>query len=569
MLIEPDALGSMYDYIVVGAGTAGNVVANRLTENPNISVLLIEAGGTNEGVVNSQIPFFAFSLIGTQYDWNYTTTPQSSVNNTVFPYPRGLISGGTSSINGMTFTRGSTENYDILANITRDVGWSWDHMQTYFRKNERWTEPADNHSTVGQFEPSAHGFHGITAVSLPGFPRPIDPLILQATKELSNEFSYNQDMNSGNHLGIGYMQATIDHGVRSSSATSYLAPKFLGRSNLHVLLRHQVLRLVQTGKDAFRSIEVAAFSSDSPRARVFARKDVILSAGVFGTPRVLLHSGIGDRDSLRRLGINPLHHLPSVGKNLTEHVQVANVWRVNSTDTVDSVLRNSTLLAELMDQWNRTHTGSFAAGYGNLIGFFRLPDNSTIFREVPDPAAGPKTGHYEFLIANIGAAVLPEGNYMSIVTSLLTPTSRGSLTLNSSDPLVYPLINPNILAEPFDIFTSREAIRGAFRFLRAPVWKDYILGPAGDLAEVDIDDDQQLDAHIVQNAGLGCHAAGTVAMTARDAGYGVVDPDLRVKGLNGLRVVDGSVIPFLPSAHTQAMIYAIAERASDIIKFGR
>ncbi|KAF9465296.1 aryl-alcohol oxidase-like protein [Collybia nuda] len=578
-----DLPGLDYDFIIIGGGTAGLVVANRLTEIPTISVLVLEAGGSNEGVFNSMVPFFNGKLFQTDADWNYTTLPQEGLGGRSGGYPAGHILGGTSSMStlrhnltvslltptrkdGLAYTRGSSDDYDRYARITGDSGWSWNSIQPYLRKNEIWTPPADHHDTRGEFNPAVHGFHGINAVSLPAVTYPFDRRVVQATSELPDEFPFNLDMNSGHHIGIGWTQSTIKGGERSSSATSYLAPRFAQRKNLHVLVRARVSRVVQTGSKLgmplFTSVEFSNGLGDTLK-RVTARKEVIVSSGVIGTPHLLLNSGFGDSATLSRIGIKPLVHLPSVGQNLTDHAFVANTWQVNSTDTFESAIRNATLMEEQLKQWNETRMGPYAASTFNLAGWLRVPDDSSIFDKVPDPSAGPHTGHFEFIIANgmTRLPVPPTGNYMVIGTVVITPLSRGSVELATNNPFDLPKINPNLMAADLDLLLMREAIHSVRRFAKAPVWKDYIIA-AVDTAETDA----ELEQFIRSTAQTVSHAVGTSAMSPRGAGYGVVDPDLRVKKVAGLRVVDASVLPLVPAAHTQVATYVVAERASDLIK---
>ncbi|KIK69240.1 hypothetical protein GYMLUDRAFT_237062 [Collybiopsis luxurians FD-317 M1] len=533
-----------FDFIIIGGGAGGSVIANRLTENPGTSVLVIEAGGTNEGVLDSACPGLVNFLVNSAWDWNFTSTPQSAMNNRTLPVSRGFILGGTTSINQMAYTRGSSEDYDRWARITDDEGWTWDRLQPYIRRNERFTAPADHHNTAGQFDPRFHSFDGIVSVSMQGFPGVIDNRTIATTAELRDEFPFNLDMNSGFQLGIGWVQGMIGDGTRSSAAASYLGPQFLKRSNLHILLNTRVLRILETDskESAFRTVE---FTQDAGKTKhtISASKEVILSAGSIMTPHVLMHSGIGDTEELRSLGIKTVHHLPSVGKNLTEQPIVRNHWLIDSTDTLDTIARNATLLAEVTKEWEDRKMGPLVDPPLSFIGWMRLNKDASIFKQVPDPAAGPHTSHYELIFAN-GALVRPAaatGNFLGFSTSVSSPTSRGTITLNSSDPLVYPLINFNLLSSDFDRFTMREAIRVSRNFMAARSWDGFVLAPPTNATT-----DEELDEYIDQNAATENHPVGTAAMSSKKATYGVVDPDLTVKGITGLRIVDASV--FIPSS---------------------
>ncbi|KAJ3807127.1 hypothetical protein F5876DRAFT_48673 [Lentinula aff. lateritia] len=559
-----DVVSQPFDFIVVGGGAGGSVIANRLTENPDVTVLLVEAGGSNEGVLDVAAPGLVNFLINSAWDWNFTSTPQSALNNRTLNVSRGFILGGTTSINQMVYTRGSSEDYDLWANITDDEGWSWDSLQKYIRKNERFTPPVDHHNTTGQFDPNVHSFDGIVSVSLQGFPNEIDNRTIQTTSELNEEFPFNLDMNSGYQLGIGWVQATIGDGTRSSSAASYLGPSFISRPNLHVLLNTRVLRVLENEhqQSDFRNVE---FTQDGgvTTHTITASKEVVISAGTIMTPHILMHSGIGDSYELHSWGIPTLHNLPSVGKNLTEQPIVRNKWLVNSTHTLETIARNDTLLAEVTREWQHRRMGPLVDPPLSFIGWLRLPDNSSIFQQVPDPAAGPNTSHYELIITN-GALAQPApatGNFLTFSTSVSSPTSRGSIALNSSNPLEYPLINFNLFSTTFDRFVVREAFRNTKKFLAAHSWDGYILS-----SPTNATTDEELDEYINQNAATENHPVGTAAMSSKSTAYGVVNPDLRVKGLSGLRIVDASIFPRLPAAHTQVPVYIVAERAADLIK---
>ncbi|KAK0473382.1 aryl-alcohol-oxidase from pleurotus Eryingii [Armillaria novae-zelandiae] len=522
-------------------GTAGNVVANRLTEDPNISVLVLEAGGSTADVLLSQVPFFCPQITpGTPWDWNFTTTEQPSLNGRSVPLPRGYGLGGSSAVNYMAYTRGSSQDYDRYAKISGDRGWGWEALQPYFRKNERFVAPADHHNTSGQFDPAVHGFDGINFVSLPGYPRGIDSRVIQVTKELPREFPFNLDYNSGYQLGIGWRPSTIGNATRSSSQTSYLGPEYVGRPNLHVLIHAHVTRILPDtpSPSIFPTFNAVEFTQDDGATlHILAPsilKEIILSAGAIGSPHILLNSGVGDRTELSAMGIQPVLHIPAVGKNLTDH---------------PSYILHFLSLAE----WQANRTGFLSTGAANQGAFLRVPHDAGIIER--EPCAGDEAAHYELIFSNgLSREPIPDtGNYLSVTAAVLCPLSRGNVTIGSTNPLNPPLINPNYLFHQQDLAILQYAITSAHKFVTSPVWEGYILGIATNTTIRD--GVRSLD-----------HSAGTASMSPPDADWGVVDPDLKLKGAKGVRIVDASIFPFLPAAHPQVAVYVMAERAADIIR---
>ncbi|KDR81186.1 hypothetical protein GALMADRAFT_61126 [Galerina marginata CBS 339.88] len=568
---------SVYDYIIVGAGTAGLVVASRLTENSSISVLVLEAGVSNQGGIATEAPFLAPTLTpNTQYDWNYTVVPQAGLNSRTFSYPRGHVLGGTSSANYLIHQYGTDEDWNRLSSVTGDAGWAWNNMKQYVQKHEKFVPPVDGHNTTGQFIPTLHGFNGVVSVSLPASAQPIDSRVIATTQELA-EFPFNQDTSGGDHslLGIGYLQSSAGGGVRSSSATSYLALAN-GRPNLTVLINAFVTKLVQTpattsGTKAFRSVQFTSSPGTglTPAVTVNARRDVILSAGTVGTPHILQLSGIGNQADLKAVNITTIINNPSIGSNLTDHVLLPNIFNVQGTQSFDGILRAPAQVQANVNQWSTKKTGLFANNVANHYGFARLPSNATIFRNNTDPAPGSRSPHWEMLIGNFwfnpGVDRPPTGSFLSIVTALVSPTSRGTIKLRSSNPFDKPLVDPRHLTTEFDIFTMRETVKAIQRFVAAPAWAGYVTSPFGTAFSA-AKTDPLIDTYVRGLASSLFHPVGTASMASKSSTTGVVNPDLTVKGTEGLRVVDASIFPFVPSCHPQGPVYLLAERASDIIK---
>ncbi|KAJ3576989.1 hypothetical protein NP233_g29 [Leucocoprinus birnbaumii] len=553
-----------YDFIIAGGGTGGAAVAGRLAQNRKWKVLIIEAGPSNLNVFATRVPGLRSQLKSTIVDWNYTSIAEPGLNGRAMGYSRGRMLGGCSSHNTMVYTRGSKDDWNMRAEITGDRDLTWDRMLPLLKKAEKLVQDSENQREQNHIDPSVLGHNGPLAVTAPYSSHPMNDLFLQATKELGDQFPFVPDMNSGRPIGISWTQSTIDNkGERSSSATAYV--ENMSGDNLHVLLNTYVTRVLPIGKGKkaeFRGVEFA-LNAQSPKLQLEAKREVIVAGGVIGTPQILMNSGIGKRDELEALGIKTLVDNPSVGKNFTD--------QPSSTVMFNTTIQNTDIdMTAALAEWNATRTGPMSrAGEINMIGWLRLPDDSPALTQFADPSPGKDAPHIEMFFKTISTqgVVLPPGS--PNVTALqfshtnLHPVSRGSVTLNSSDPFAPPKIDLGLLTEDVDLAILREGIRNARKLFAAPVFANSVFGTVSPASNITSDED--LNAYLRGAVVPIMHGASTAMMSPRGASWGVVDPDFRVKGTTGLRVVDASIFPTMPSGHTQASIYGFAERASELI----
>ncbi|KAF5361310.1 hypothetical protein D9758_010293 [Tetrapyrgos nigripes] len=591
-----------YDFIVVGAGTAGNVIATRLSEDPTKSVLVIEAGIDDTDVLSVHVPFRGFNIEGTSVDWNFTTVPQKELNNRTVPVPRGFVLGGSSSINLMTWTRGSRDLWDHYAKVAGDSGWRWDALEKYWDKAS--TYLGLNRSTTistlvpptsypalpppPRNDPTLSNGNGPVLVTRPNFPSELDDKVVNASMLLQqnnphSRFKYTLDMNTGDSIGFGYSEEATGHGERSSSATAYLHPALNSkRRNLDVLIQTRAMRLLQSKNTAlnsttsnghssvphFNQVEVAQ-SVDGPRFKFSARNEIILSSGAIGTPQLLLLSGVGPKHELKELGIDIVADRPAVGKNLRDHPMLVTMYKVNSNQTFDDLMRVPALQEQVLEQWQNNRTGLFANTPASMIGFMRLPEDQ--LKGVQDSASGPHAPHLEMLFLDgflpLSQPVPANGHFITILNALVAPKSVGSLTLASANggTFTHPLINYNIYADPFDIQAMLQAINDTETFLSTTPWTqdDFIISVAGRNSTT-IGTKEEKVAYMRDNTVTVFHPIGTARMGNKEED--VTDSRLLVRGLKGVRVVDASVFPTLPECHPQAVVYTLAERAADIIK---
>ncbi|KAJ7061182.1 aryl-alcohol oxidase-like protein [Mycena amicta] len=563
---SPAQVIKRYDFIVVGGGTAGGVVAARLSEVASVNVLVIEAGGLDNATWFDTIytPLLAGSGVGTDIDWKFSSVAQSGMNGRILGYPRGKVLGGSSAINGMIYARGSSDEYNRLASVSGDSGWSWSNLKSYIMKTEKHAAPWNGRPNVGEYLPAWHGTGPVMSGLTPQVFE-LDNRVIANTQAFPSTYPFNIDPNSGTLTGISWLETTVGNGMRSTSASAYIHPAVNTRSNLDILIGTQVTKLVQTATKTFRGVQVAQ-SAGATTYAFAASKEVILAAGTIGTPQILLLSGIGPTADLTARGIPTVLNVPDVGRNLQDQTILGLQWEVNSNfTTLAPFFANSTAFGDALAEWDGSHSG-FAAGNTvvNTIGFMRLPSNSPLMTAAGgDPLR--RLAFMNFFFPNPGQTSPVGGNYNSICIVLQSPTSYGSVKLTSNSAFTAPSIDPNFFATAFDIGTMKAAARAAQAFFATPAFAGYFVGPAPDTAAA-FASDSALEAYIRTYTDSIKHPTGTARISKSSASTGVVGPTLLVKGLTGLRIVDASVLPFAPASFPQGEMYVLAERAADLVK---
>ncbi|EEB91515.1 hypothetical protein MPER_10111, partial [Moniliophthora perniciosa FA553] len=402
--------------------------------------------------------------------------------------------------------------------------------------------PQDGRDISGEADPSAHGDGpvNVTLFAYPG-PLPILSTIEDVVKDSDGQYAFNLDYNSGNTLGFGWSQHTAGGGIHNSAATAYLQPA-IPRPNLDVLIHTRATKLYpshSSGKGAphIRTVEITS-GVNGTRVNVTASRELILCAGSFNTPQLLLLSGIGPKQDLEALNIPLVLDSPAVGANLTDHPVLVNIFNVSSsTATLDDALRNATLQAQLLSQWEANRTGIYADTVVPIAGNLKVPGNE-------DPSSGPGSG-----------------NIMISFAAVMSPKSRGSLKLSSSNPFDPPVIDYGLYSSDFDVNAQVEAMKILQEFLAQPQFQSIIESAFGGLANATTDEEEA--AYAKGNAEIFSHPSCTASMGPG----GVVDSKLKVKGIEGLRVVDASVFPQMPECNTEAPVYIVAERAADLIRY--
>ena len=523
-----------YDFVVIGAGSAGCVLANRLTESGRYRVLLLEAGGEDRSLW-IHIPLgYGKNFTNPKVNWLYTSEQEPATGNRRIAQPRGKVLGGSSSINGLVYMRGQREDYDHWRELGNS-GWGYADVLPYFRKSEDQQRGADEY----------HGVGGPLKVSDPSEPHPLCDAYIAAAEQCG--YPRNPDFNGASQEGFGYVQLTTRNGLRSSAATGYLRSA-RGRGNLAVITRAHATRILFSDQRA-AGVE---YLHRGERRSVKARREIILAGGAFNSPQILQLSGIGPASLLRDFGIDVIADMPGVGANLQDHYNGRLVYQSTEPFTLNDAVGSFGRGVVAAWRYLVLRKGVLMMGASYAAGFLRTdPALST-----PDIQAG-----LALFSADKAGADLHRFSGFSLVARILRPESRGSVLIQSADPLTAPAIRPNYLAAPQDAAVLLAGLKAVRRIMDTPTMRRYIAREHDPGASCT--SDAELLNHIRLRGGISYHPVGTCKM-GNDAAA-VVDDRLRVHGIPGLRVVDASIMPTLVSGNTNAPAIMIAEKGADII----
>ena len=524
-----------YDYVIVGAGSAGCVLANRLSEDRKHSVLLLEAGPRDTNIW-IHIPIgYGKTMIDPIVNWRLYTEPEPNLQNRELYWPRGRTLGGSSSINGLIFIRGQAEDYDAWAELG-NAGWSFKEVLPYFIKSE------SNQRGANAF----HGDQGPQRVSDVGVKHPLVEAFIGASQELG--IPKNPDFNGKTQEGVGYYQLTTYKGLRASTAKTYLKPA-RGRSNLRVETDAQATRVLFDGK---RAVGVT-YRQNGADVTVTTRREVLLSAGAIQSPQLLQLSGVGPSGLLRQYGIPVVVESPGVGENLQDHLQVRLIYKCSQPITTNDDLRTLWGRMRIGMQWLFARRGPLATGI-QLGGMFT--------RALPDAKTPDIQFHFGTISADLVAGKPHDFSGFTVSMCQLRPTSRGTVRIKSADPMALPAISANYLATQFDRDVMVAGTKLTRRLMQTNAMKDFIVEEYKPGKRMQTEDD--ILEFVRREAVTIFHPVGTCSMGPGPAD--VVDDRLRVYGTAGLRVVDASIMPLLVSGNTNAGAIMIGEKAADMIR---
>jgi len=529
-------MNTTFDYIVVGAGSAGCVIASRLSENANVSVCLIEAGSSDNTAFVQMPAGVAASVPYGINSWHYNTVAQKELNNRCGFMPRGKVLGGSSSINAMVYIRGNKYDYDQWA-ANGNSGWDYDSLLPYFIK-------AENNKTFTNSE--LHGTQGPLHVQELNESSPVNQCFLNACVEQG--VSLNNDINATEQQGARLSQVTQHNGERCSAAKAYLTPH-LKRANLTVLTNSHVNKVIINNNMA-QGVQI---ERNKQVVNLYANNEVILSAGAINSPQLLMLSGVGPSNHLHAHNIKVIVPLEGVGANLHDHLTVVPLYRAKtSKGTFGLSIPGAARVLKGCIDWFSKRQGCLTTNFAESHAFIKLFDDS------PAPDV-----QLEFVLGLVDdhSRKLHTGHGYSIHSSIMRPKSRGAVKLADSDPRSAPLIDPNYLSHPDDIKVMLQGLKKALQIMQSSAF-DAIRGDM--VYPLDINNDEQLIEFIRQTADTEYHPVGTCKM-GNDP-LAVVDNELRVYAIQGLRVVDASIMPSIITGNTNAAVIAIAEKAADLIK---
>ncbi|MFO1285201.1 MAG: GMC family oxidoreductase N-terminal domain-containing protein [Rubrivivax sp.] len=544
-----------FDHVIVGAGTAGCLLANRLSEDPRCRVLLLEAGG-EDNYPWIHIPVGYLYCIGNpRTDWLFFTEPDAGLNGRRLRYPRGKVLGGCSSINGMIYMRGQSRDYDHWAEVTGDPSWRWDAVLSHFTRHE-------DHWRAGEsdFAPW-HGSGGEWRVERQRLSWPILDAFAAAAREAG--LPATEDFNRGNNEGVGYFEVNQKRGVRWNASKGFLRP-VRRRRNLVVRTGAHVTRLLlERGRDGLRAVGVALRSggkggAGAPEETVRVAGEVILAAGAVATPQILQLSGVGPAALLAAHGIALAHELPGVGENLQDHLQIRAVFAVKGTRTLNTIAHSWLGKAGIGLQYLLARSGPMSMSPSQLGAFARSS---------PELAFPDLEYHVQPLSLDAFGEPLHRDDAFTASVCNLNPRSRGHVRIRSADPADAPRIQANYLSAPEDRLVAAASLRLTRRIASMPALARFAPRELKPGPQFDSDEDL---ARLAGDIGTTIfHPVATCRMGRADDAMAVVDPKLRVRGVAGLRVADASVMPTITSGNTNAPTLMIAERAAQFVREDR